>query len=87
MSPGPSASGLAEDGGASGADDNGLGVAEDSGDPEVSEYVVSEIPPLHQHSLLPVAAGALDIHEVTVRMLNEPLQLVPPLFFSGKRVQ
>jgi len=65
--PGPAASGLAEDGGASGADHDSLGVAEDSGDP--------------------VAAGALDVHEITVRMLNKPLQLVPPLFFSGKRVQ
>ena len=34
-----------------------------------------------------VASGALDIHEVTVRMLDKSLQLVPPLLFSGKRVQ
>ena len=37
FSPGPAASGLAEDGGASGADHDSLGVAEDSGDPGVRE--------------------------------------------------
>ena len=39
FSPGPAASGLAEDGGASGADHDSLGVAEDSGDPGVRKIL------------------------------------------------
>jgi len=65
--PGSASSGLAEDGGAAGADNNGLGVAENRGDP--------------------VAARALDIHEVTVGMLYKPLQLVLPLLFCRSGVK
>ena len=50
------------------------------------EFLISGLI-ITKHQTLPVAAGALDIHEVTVRMLDKSLQLVPPLFFSGKRVQ
>ena len=37
--------------------------------------------------ILPVASGALDIHEVTVWMLDQSLQLVLPLFFMRKRME
>merc|ERR1719370_1406770 len=40
-----------------------------------------------EHSCDPVATGALDVHEVGVRVLDEPLQLVPPLFLMVQRVQ
>ena len=33
------------------------------------------------------AAGALDVHEVGVRMRHETLQLVPPMLILGARVQ
>ena len=33
----------------------------------------------------PVAAGALDVHEVGVWVLHQPLQLVPPLLILGQR--
>lgn len=33
------------------------------------------------------AAGALDVHEVRVRVLHQALQLVLPLLLSGQRVQ
>ena len=84
VSPGPASSRLTQHARTTGADDNSLGAAEDSGDPAVCKYLVEATPSNHS---LPVAAGALDIHEVTVRMLDKSLQLVPPLFFSGKRVQ
>ena len=35
----------------------------------------------------PVAAGALDVHEVGVGVLHQPLQLVPPLLVLGQRQQ
>ena len=33
----------------------------------------------------PVAAGALDVHEVGVGVLHQPLQLVAPLLVLGQR--
>ena len=86
FSPGPASSRLAHHARATGAQDNslGAGAAEDSGDPAVCTDLVETTPYYHS---LPVAAGALDIHEVTVGMLNKPLQLVPPVFFRWKRVQ
>ena len=33
----------------------------------------------------PVAAGALDVHEVGVGVLDQPLQLVAPLLVLGQR--
>ena len=59
--------GLAQDRGASDAEDDGLGVAEDGRDL--------------------VAAGALDVHEEGVGVLDQPLQLVLPLLILGTRVQ
>ncbi len=63
----PSAGGLAEHGGASDAEDDRLGVAEDGGDL--------------------VASRALDVHEVRVGVLHQPLELVLPLLLLGARVQ
>jgi len=40
-----------------------------------------------EHSGDPVATGALDVHEVGVRVLDEPLQLVLSLFLMVQRVQ
>ena len=84
VSPGPASSRLTQHARTTGADDNSLGAAEDSGDPAVCKDLVETTPYYHS---LPVAAGALDIHEVPVGMLNKPLQLVPPVFFRWKRVQ
>ena len=35
----------------------------------------------------PVAAGALDVHEVRVEMLDKPLQLVPSLLLVVEGVE
>lgn len=64
---GTAAGRLAQNGRASRAHDNALGVAEHGGDL--------------------VAAGALHVHEVRVRVLHQALQLVLPLLFGGQRVQ
>ena len=69
VSPGPASSGLTQHARATSADHNSLGAAEDGGDPAVSEYLV-ENPHFYFHSSIPEAAGTLDIHEVTVGMLN-----------------
>ena len=65
--PGPATGRLTQHGGASDAEDDGLGVRE------------------HRRDL--VAAGALDIHEVGVGVLDEALQLVLSLLLLGSRVQ
>ena len=36
---------------------------------------------------IPVAAGALDVHEVAVGVLNKALELVPPLLLVREGVQ
>ena len=65
--PRPTSGGLAENGGASYAEDDGLGVGEHGGDL--------------------VAAGALDVHEVRVGVLDEALQLVLALLVVRARVE
>lgn len=64
---GTSSSGLAQNGGATSADHNALGVTE--------------------HGCDSVATGALNIHEVGVRMLHQTLQLVLAFLLCGQGVQ
>lgn len=45
------------------------------------------LPPISEIVCSPVTAGALDVHEVGVRVLDEPLQLVLPLLLMVQRVQ
>lgn len=64
---GTSSSGLAQNGGATSADHNALGVTE--------------------HGCDSVATGALNIHEVGVRMLHQTLQFVLAFLLCGQGVQ
>ena len=81
--PGAASSGLAEDSGTPGADHDSLCVTEDSGDPN-DDTVTTE---MIKETISPVTAGTLDVHEVAIGVLDQPLQLVLSLLLSREGVQ
>ena len=75
--PGSAPGRLTEDSGTAGTHHHSLGVAEHGGDPD-KRYRGLQPEDQSQLSNSPVTAGTLDVHEVAVRMLDQPLQLVFP---------
>merc|ERR1719474_1818485 len=59
------------------------GLAENCGTPGTHNHCLGAA----EHSGGPVAAGALDVHEVRVGMLDKPLQLVPSLLLVVEGVE